>query len=241
MPAVYRLQEVIKTRQAEKVGFRLVVRTLQIDSAEKVALVGQSGCGKSTLLDMLAMVLRPSKAATFRFSPEGAVPTDVAAVWNRGDLNRLAELRKRHIGYVLQTGGLLPFLTVRENIGLSRTLLGLPGDDTVESLVRELGIERQLDKVPGFLSAGERQRVAIARALAHRPSIVLADEPTASLDPVNARKIMALFTELVGGLGITLIVASHDWRQIDKLGLRKLSHRSRQKTGGTLTETVFSD
>ena len=238
---IYHLREVVKTRESEGVAFRLVVPSLQIALGEKIALVGQSGCGKSTLLDLLAMILRPTEIGAFRFRPEpGAPPIDVAEIWRKRQLNRMGDLRKHRLGYVMQTGGLLPYLSVRENIGLSRRLLGLPDDGTVESLADGLGIRRQLDKRPGSLSVGERQRVAIARALSHRPSIVIADEPTAPLDPIAARKIMALFIELVEEMHITVIVASHDWTHIDKLGLRRLSHRTRQKEGGSVTETVVS-
>jgi putative ABC transport system ATP-binding protein len=238
---IYHLREVVKTREAEGVAFRLVVPSLQIALGEKIALIGQSGCGKSTLLDLLAMILRPSEIGAFRFRPEpGAPPIDIAEFWRRRQLNRLGDLRKHRLGYVMQTGGLLSYLSVRHNIGLSRRLLGLPDDGTVVGLADALGIKRHLDKLPGTLSVGERQRVAIARALAHRPSIVIADEPTAPLDPIAARKIMALFIELVEELHITVIVASHDWTHVDRLGLRRLAHRTRQKDGGAVTETVVS-
>ncbi len=231
----------MKTRESEGVAFRLVVPSLQIALGEKIALIGQSGCGKSTLLDILAMVLRPTKAGAFRFRPEpGAPPIDIAEHWRKGKLNLLGDLRKKRMGYVMQTGGLLPYLTVRENIGLSRRLLGMREDDTIESLAEALGIARHLDKLPGLLSVGERQRVAIARGLAHRPPIVIADEPTAPLDPIAARKIMALFIELVEEMHITVIVASHDWNRVEHLGLRRLAHRTRQREGGAITETVVT-
>ena len=238
---IYHLREVVKTRESEGVAFRLVVPSLQIALGEKIALIGQSGCGKSTLLDLLAMILRPTEIGAFRFRPEpGAPPIDIAEHWRYRRLNDLGDLRKQRMGYVMQTGGLLSYLSVRHNIGLSRRLLGLPEDDTIEELADALGIKRHLDKLPGKLSVGERQRVAIARALAHRPSIVIADEPTAPLDPIAARKIMGLFIELVEQMHITVIVASHDWTHVDKLGLRRLSHRTRQKEGGSVTETVVT-
>jgi len=236
---IYHLREVVKTREAEGTAFRLVVPSLQIALGEKIALIGQSGCGKSTLLDLLAMVLEPSEVGAFRFRPEpGAPPLDIAQHWRRRKLNHLGNLRRQRMGYVMQTGGLLPYLTVRDNITLSRRLLGMPEDGTVERLSQSLEIKRHLNKLPSFLSVGERQRVAIARALAHKPSIVIADEPTAPLDPITARKIMSLFIELVERFHITVIVASHDWNHVEKLGLRGLSHRTQQH--GDLTETVVT-
>jgi putative ABC transport system ATP-binding protein len=238
---IYHLRDVIKTREAEGVAFRLRVPSLQIALGEKIALIGESGCGKSTLLDMLSMTLKPSSIGSFRFRPEkGADPVDVAELWRRGKLNKLGDLRRLRIGYVMQTGGLLPYLTVRENINLSRRLLNMPEDDLTEVLATDLGIKRHLDKLPHLLSVGERQRVAIGRALAHKPSIVIADEPTASLDPIAAERIMSLFIELVDELHITVIVASHAWRHINRLGLRHLSHRTRREKDGSMTETVVT-
>jgi putative ABC transport system ATP-binding protein len=238
---IYHLRDVVKTREAEGVAFRLTVPSLQIAVGEKIALIGESGCGKSTLLDMLAFILKPTTSGAFRFRPErGAPPLDIASFWARGRRNQLGDLRKERIGYVMQTGGLLPYLSVRDNIELSRRLLGLPDDNTVEELTRHLAIRQHLDKQPGQLSTGERQRVAIGRALAHRPSIVIADEPTASLDPIAAEKIMGLLIDLVEEMHITVIVASHAWRHINKLGLRQLSHRTRRSDGGKVTETIVT-
>jgi putative ABC transport system ATP-binding protein len=129
---------------------------------------------------------------------------------------------------------------VRDNINLSRNVLKMKKDDTVDTLARELGIARHLDKLPGTLSTGERQRVAIARGLAHQPSIVIADEPTASVDPFAAEKIMALFMELAEDRNITVIVASHAWRHIKRLGLRRLAHHTSRSEDGRTTETVVN-
>jgi putative ABC transport system ATP-binding protein len=238
---IYHLREVSRTRESEGVAFRLTVPSLQIAQGEKIALIGESGCGKSTLLDMLAFILQPSEVGAFRFRPiHSDEPLDVAEHWRRRQHNRLGDLRKRHIGYVMQTGGLLPYLTVRDNMSLSRSVLGQKDDGTVAELAKELGIARQLDKLPEHLSTGERQRVAIGRALAHRPSIVIADEPTASVDPFAAEKIMSLFIGLVEELNITVIVASHAWRHIQRLGLRRLAHHTRRSEDGNTTETVVS-
>lgn len=242
MALVYQLRDVLVTRRFGDGGFRLVVPSLEIEAGEHIAVVGESGCGKSTLLDLLALVLQPSRASQFRFSPGNDDTTDVAEVWQRNDQNRLSALRGNHIGYVLQMGGLLPFMSVRENIELTRRLMGMPHDDTVSSLARALGIHRQLAKLPGNLSAGERQRAAFARALAHKPKIVIADEPVASLDPVTARKIMMIVTELVKGLGVTMIIASHDWAHMYKLNMHTLHHSSKPTAENeNVIESVFSD
>lgn len=238
---MYYLRDVIKTRESEGMAFRLRVPSLQIAMGEKIALTGESGCGKSTMLDMLAFILKPSTIGAFRFRPAGGdEPLDIDAYWKAGKLDPLGELRKRHLGYVIQTGGLLPYLTVRDNMNLCRNVLGLKRDGTVEHLAAELGIANHLNKLPDALSTGERQRVAIGRALAHKPSIVIADEPTASLDPYTAHKIMTHFIGLVEELNITVILASHAWGHIKQLGLRQLRHRTVRHTNANLTETIVS-
>ena len=214
-------------------GFFLDVPELTIQRGEKVALVGYSGCGKSTLLDMLAMILKPTESQHFEFFYEseeaGASQTiDVMAAWKRNDLDALARLRLRHMGYVLQTGGLFPFLSVRDNIGLNREGLGMPIDRAVEDVAAKLGIESHLDRLPGQLSVGERQRVAIARAMAHQPAVVIADEPTASLDPINAEKIMGLFSRLADDSQVTLVVATHDWERVADSGFRQITFDLKQ-------------
>ena len=239
--AIYLLHDVVKNREARGVAFRLKVPSLRIDRGEKIALIGESGSGKSTLLDMLAFILQPSAAGAFRFRPEdGEDPLDLDACWQNDDLNMLGDMRKRHIGYVMQTGGLLPYLSVQDNINLTRSVLDLQRDGTVEHLAEMLGIADQLKKRPDALSTGERQRVAIGRALAHRPAIVIADEPTASLDPYAAQNVMSLFLGLADEFNSTVILASHAWYHIKALGLRRLAHRTTHSKGSKLTETVVS-
>src|SRR5690606_17784320 len=183
--AVFSLRNVTKSYGAGGVEFRLRVPELDVPRGAKLALIGESGSGKSTLLELLAMILKPSGAERFRFRPLAGEPDlDVVAAWRDDASDRLSAWRSRHIGYVLQHGGLLPYLTVRRNIELSRRLLELDTDDVAEDLAARLGIEQQLDKLPAALSVGQRQRAAIARALAHDPPIVIADEPTAAIDPL---------------------------------------------------------
>jgi putative ABC transport system ATP-binding protein len=238
---VYSLKNVVKERLVENAGFRLHVPSIEIHAGENIALVGHSGCGKSTLMDMLALILHPDKSDCFEISPADGKLDSIDSLWQRKKQNRLSQIRKQHIGYVMQSGGLLPYLTVRENIELPRRLLKLPNDDSIDSISRVLGIHRQLEKLPGLLSAGERQRVAFARALSHRPSILLADEPTASLDPITARKIMAVVMELIKGLRITLITASHDWAHVYKMDLRILNQEAGPIENGRIYQSTFRD
>ncbi|MHC4676810.1 MAG: ABC transporter ATP-binding protein [Planctomycetota bacterium] len=224
---VFRLIELTKSWPGEY-GFTLSVPELVVRRGEKVALVGLSGCGKSTLLDLLAMVLRPDEAKKFIFFSPNGKGLDVMSAWRNKRLNSLAHARMAHIGYVLQTGGLFPFLSVRENIGISLRGLGLPANDAVEAMAQHLHIGRHLDKLPEKLSVGERQRVAIARAMAHKPSLIIADEPTASLDPINAEKIMGLFTTLADEYGVTLIIATHVWGKLGDSGFRRVEFGLKQ-------------
>ncbi|MCP4335347.1 MAG: ABC transporter ATP-binding protein [Gammaproteobacteria bacterium] len=241
MTIVYSLKNVVKERLIDGVGFRLEVPNIQIRAEENIALVGHSGCGKSTLLDMLALILRPDTSDEMSLHPVQGDNHDIASLWQRDRRGRLAQIRKQHVGYVLQSGGLLPYLTVRENIELPRRLLNLPDDDSINSISKVLGISRQLDKLPGLLSAGERQRAAFARALSHRPSILIADEPTAALDPITAHKIMAVVMEVIRGLKITLITASHDWAHVYKMELRTLKQEAVVLNDGKVYQSSFSD
>lgn len=235
---IYHLREVSKVYEARDSKFKLTIPSLQIALGEKIALIGESGCGKTTLLDILTFISKPTDAASFRFRPEqGANALDVEHYWKKNQRNKLGQLRKSRIGYVMQTGGLLPYLTVRENIALSPRLLDILDEDLLSDLSKDLGIEQHMSKLPHQLSTGERQRVAIGRALAHLPSIVIADEPTASLDPIAAKKIMDLFIGLVESLNITVIVASHAWKHVQQLGLRRLSITTKRNSVGSYTET----
>ena len=240
-PPVYLCRALVKVRQAGATRFELLVPELRVRPGEVVVLRGESGCGKSTLLDLLALALRPDGAELFSFHPEHRGPTDLLRLWGQGDLDGLGRLRGAHIGYVLQTGGLLSFLSARENIALSCRLLGRDPAGLVarqvEGLAERLGIGGQLDKSPGQLSVGERQRVAIARALAHRPSVLLADEPTASVDPLNAAAILDLLLELVRQSGVTAVIATHDWQPDAVPGVQVLEHRIERD--GETTRSLF--
>ncbi len=219
---MFHIRQLRKQRISRGAAFCLEVPDLTIQAGERLALVGASGSGKSTLLDILAMALRVDCAEQFIFTPPGQSPHDLAQLWRDGQQDAFTRLRRRYLGYVLQNGGLLGFLTVRDNIALPRRCCALPENGATARLAERLGLTRLLDAYPATLSVGERQRAAIARALAHNPPIVLADEPTASLDPLNADSVMELFLELAAEQGATLIVASHDQPRMQRYGLRPI-------------------
>ena len=171
------------------------------------------------------MILKPTQSDQFDFRPAtGDGVYDLNKAWRSSDVDQLSDLRSRYIGYVLQSGGLLPYLTVRENINLSRRILHRPVAEAAEHWAERLKIMKQLDKLPAQLSVGQRQRAAIARALAHDPSVLIADEPTASVDPLNAERILTLMVGLVDEMGVTLIISSHAHGLMQRVGLRMIEH-----------------
>lgn len=190
--------------------FELVVEAFDVRRGDALALVGPSGSGKSTLLDLLALTLRPSRIDGFTLATRAGRTIDVGALWRNRDEDRLTATRAEHVGYVLQQGGLLPFLSVRQNMGLGQAVLGKPDPARIAALAERLDIAALLDRAPATLSVGQRQRVAIGRALAHRPEIVLADEPTASVHPALADTVMTLLIEQARRDDTALILATHD-------------------------------
>lgn len=215
------------------------VDSLHLEAGAKVALVGPSGCGKSTLLDFLGLILLPASLASYRFLSTDAAGVDLTSMLQAADLDGLGEVRRHHIGYVLQTGGLFASITVGDNIRSPLRLLGRDAMAPVTELAEHLGILPHLSKWPAQLSSGERQRVAIARALVHRPSLVLADEPTASLDPHRADDVMGLLVELADEIRTTLVVASHDVERVARFGLSTLKYELLPESSPGVTTARF--
>jgi putative ABC transport system ATP-binding protein len=215
----------LRKKRRNGAGYTLDIDSLDVLRGECIAITGPSGCGKSTALDLLAGILRPDGAERFIFAPDDDVAVDMMDAWDAGRLDKLSLLRRRYLGYVLQTGGLLPFLSARENITAVRRAIGLPDDTSVDALAERLGIDRLLPVAPYKLSVGERQRVAIARALASGPTLILADEPTAALDPVNAQGVMDLFADLAREMGCTVILVTHAPEMARRLGFREYRFR----------------
>jgi putative ABC transport system ATP-binding protein len=204
------LAGVERAHAAGNARFVLEIDRFAVRRGEAIALTGPSGTGKSTMLDLLALALKPDRADRFALTTRAGAVVDVAAAWARDDIDALTAVRAAHHGYVLQQGGLLPYLTVRENIALSQRVQGVDDPAQVEAVALNLEIAGLLDRKPAALSVGQRQRAAIARAIAHRPEIVLADEPTASVHPALADTVMALLVAQAREADAALILATHD-------------------------------
>ena len=189
--------------------FTLLIERFEVAPGSRVAVVGPSGCGKSTLLAVMALALRPDAgpAAGEALTLAGV---DALASWRAGQGGALAAQRARHVGFVPQTGALLPFLSLRDNIMLPQRILARPDKARVDALAEFLEISDILDRRPAAVSVGQRQRAAVARALAHRPDVVLADEPTASVHPAQADDILDLLTRIAAEDGAALVIATHD-------------------------------
>lgn len=198
-------------------GFYVSLPELTLRPGEVAALTGPSGCGKSTLLEMTGSILRPGSLGVYQLGER-----DIAAPLLAEDEPTLAAIRAHELGFMLQHGGLLPWLPVMENITLARRLAGMATHSPwLETAIDTLGVRHLLKSLPSRLSIGERQRVAFIRAIAHQPRLLLADEPTAALDPDNASRLFALIVEMVHSLEMTAIVVSHDWQRVDHYGLKR--------------------
>ena len=201
MSAVVR--DLIKS-YADPEGNRAVVLdvpTLDLAAGEQVALVGGSGTGKTTLLHSLAGIVVPDA---------GSVEIAGTNIATLGESARDA-FRGRHVGYVFQTHHLLPGLTARENVLLGMSFAGgKPDRAHADALLDAVGLGGRRDHRPGQLSVGQQQRVAVARALANRPKLLLADEPTGSLDAPSAVVVIGLLRGLAEDCGATLVVVTHD-------------------------------
>lgn len=180
-----------------------------VRQGEIVAIVGPSGSGKTTLLSMAGCLLTPTSGHV-RLLGE-----DVYALGQR----RRAAFRLRHIGFVFQAFNLLPSLDARENVEIALNLAGVsgaPAHRRAGELLELLQLDHRERQRPASLSGGEQQRLAIARALANRPELILADEPTASLDSGDGRRVMELLQLAVQrGEAQSIVVVTHDIRILD--------------------------
>jgi putative ABC transport system ATP-binding protein len=214
MTPVLEANSVTKTYQ---VGSNIITAvddvSVSICPGEFVGLVGPSGSGKTTMLAMLAGLLTPTQGSIMIGGYELAQMSEAERT----------RFRREKIGFTFQANNLVPYLTVQENVELMLKLnhqFNKAGKERAREILERLGLGDRLKSLPSQLSGGQQQRVAIARALVHNPNIVLADEPTASLDTERAFQVVETFAGLIHAQKLAGIMVTHDLRMcqfVDKI------------------------
>ena len=196
---------------------------LNIERGETISIVGPSGAGKTTLLQLIGTLDRPD-SGSIRY--DGKELSTMSA-------SQLADFRNRHIGFVFQFHQLLPEFTAIENITIPALIAGESQSAATKKameLLNIMGLEERAHHKPSQMSGGENQRVAVARALINRPDVILADEPSGSLDSKNKEELHKLFFDLRDRLGQTFIIVTHDEE------LAKLTDRTIRMVDGVIKE-----
>lgn len=181
---------------------------LKVASGEFAVLMGPSGCGKTTLLHVLSGILRPTS---------GCVWVDGTELTALGSAAR-TRLRRDRIALIFQKFNLLPTVSARGNVAIMKKLGASVGTSSPDELLETVGLGAKKDNLPSELSMGEEQRVAIARALYTDPAIILADEPTGSVDSANKTRILDVFEDCNREMGRTILVATHDENVASRAG-----------------------
>src|SRR6478609_9533203 len=207
----------VQKSYTEPDGSRLPILDIpqfDVANSEQMALVGKSGCGKTTLLHTIAGITR---------ADAGEVKIDGIDIANLSEAG-VDKVRAVKIGYVFQTFNLLPGFTAYENVLLGMTFArGRKDPARARQLLDRVGLSHRSTHKPTALSVGEQQRVAVARALANKPSLLLADEPTANIDPRNQQKIIDLIRDTCREEGVSLIIVTHSldvtgqFQRVDRL------------------------
>jgi putative ABC transport system ATP-binding protein len=209
------IRNVVKTfRKGDEVITPVDGVDLDIEQRDFVSLMGPSGTGKSTLLNLIAGIDRPDSGT---ITVAGREVTRLS----RGEL---ADWRAAHIGYIFQTHNLIPVLTAYENVELPVLLLPMSGAERrrrVDLALEAVGLSDRADHYPRQLSGGQEQRVGIARAIVANPTVVVADEPTGSLDAATSDQIQVLLRRLNAELGMTMLLVTHD-EQVASIATRRL-------------------
>lgn len=185
------------------------LKNINVDIPEGVLTVlkGRSGSGKTTLLNIIGALDKPTT---------GTVVMDGQDIGKLSDKER-ENLRRSKVGFVFQSVSLIPTMNAFQNVEFSLRLAGVKGDrkKRVEECLKMVGLGSRMHHMPAEMSGGEQQRVAIARAIAHRPKILLADEPTAELDSAMAAEVAKLFQEMTKTEGVTILMTTHDMGLMD--------------------------
>lgn len=180
----------------------------EVNHGDIQLLMGPSGSGKTTLLSILAGLLTPTTGKVYLLGEE---ITSMSR-------SRLARFRRENIGFIFQNFNLFPALTAAENVEVVLNIKGIKGRkarDEAHALLEQVGLNRVVNQKPRDLSGGQKQRVAIARALAGNPPLIMADEPTASLDSQSGHTVIELLRELAKEQGCTVLIVTHDTRLVD--------------------------
>ncbi len=204
MTPVIELKNVFRCYGAGDVQVRAVDGVdLKIMPGEFTAIVGPSGSGKSTLLNLIGGLDTPS---------DGTIHLAGIAISEMSG-GELSDFRRDHIGFIFQSYNLIPVLSVTENVEYIMLLQGVPTDERrrrVQEILKRVGLEGREHRRPGELSGGQQQRVAVARAMVSKPSLILADEPTANLDSVTGASLLDMMKELNERDGMTFVFSTHD-------------------------------
>ena len=193
------------TKTYDNRNFALNGADLDVPGGEVMLLKGPSGSGKTTLLSIMGCILRPTAGEVWINGSEVAKLPE----------SKLPDVRLHNIGFIFQGFNLFPALTAAENVALTLNLKGVRGGEAkkrARTLLDQVGLDKKYDAFPADLSGGQKQRVAIARALAGEPKIILADEPTASLDSTSGRSVMELMTNLAHKEDRAVVIVTHDNR-----------------------------
>ncbi len=193
------LQNIIKTfGQGDSQTIAVNDISFSINKGEVVVLLGPSGSGKTTLLNIIGGI---------EIANSGKIKVADHQVDNMTDKNAV-EYRREHLGYIFQSYNLIPNLTVKENIEIGAYLAKNPLN--VDELLKDLGLERQANKLPMYLSGGQQQRTAIGRAVAKNPDLLLCDEPTGALDSQTSKEILVLLEKVNKKYGTTILMVTHN-------------------------------
>ena len=200
MPIVLELNQIDKTYHDANTRQQICRQlNLQVEAGECIALFGKSGSGKSTLLNLISGIDLPDR---------GQITIHNHQLHQCNDEERTL-FRRRHVGFVFQFFNLITALTVLENIQLPLRLNHEPSNDYADYLLQKTGLQDKIKQYPDTLSGGEQQRLALARALVHKPSLLLADEPTGNLDQETGQQILTLIAELIKQTSMTTLIVSH--------------------------------